>query len=772
MFPARIAVILLLSTSLIQTVAPVLADVTETLTVSGTVPASPSDFSVSLSAIPTGNVSQDQTITYEVRYGSSLPYATNITLEADWSLGTIQGSSTPSVNLLSYVVGSAGTAHGNTSAVVDTVNRTISWTISSFPANTSKTVSFQLKTNTYTESSPVDFTVSSRIEGPGVTTTDATVTKNYQYTDNTPTATPTPGPTNTAVPPTGVPVTATPAPTIAPKQALRITNISVETIATNEAIILISTSKPSSIRLRYGTTINTNQSTITSLEKRTETILKFSSLKTNTRYYFRVTAQEGDESITSDIFTFQTAKTPANISLKEDSLIITSNHVLLSFPSKTKENYPSIILPQDTTFEMNFQMSNPELIQSIRGSIFNAKVLGLTTIIPPAEASTDSVSLFSLKDGQFSGRLKTENPSVYDIFLRVSDYNGNISDKKIAQLFVKKLLSIYEEGSGRPIENAAVTISIYKEKEQLYKIIPPSSLAVPNPAFSDEEGNVRIVLPENKYRIDVIANGYEKKEVNFTLGPHEQDSYPTVYLKKSKFNVINQLIDLIDIGSSTVKTAQSNILDLAKSYRFFRLNAALILLCFVLLTYSAFAARLRMYFHHIPHHFVNYWHWAKKPKEERGRLIGTVFDPKTRFPITRATVMLFTKNDRLVAQSQTDRKGVFYLPIHTINTFKLLITKPGYTVYEKPIKEITTEVLSLPLSQKEPREFIHVFLEIAETVIGSLFEVLLIITFILEIFLSSTFGLGETFPFLILSCINFLLWMFLVISHFHVRHLA
>lgn len=107
------------------------------VTLNATVPASPTDFSASIQALDSGNnVPQGSTLSYEITYGSDLSTATNLTVEASWSRGTISGDSSPSVTIVDYVIGSANDAYNNTAPVVDTINRTITWNIASFPANT------------------------------------------------------------------------------------------------------------------------------------------------------------------------------------------------------------------------------------------------------------------------------------------------------------------------------------------------------------------------------------------------------------------------------------------------------------------------------------------------------------------------------------------------------------------------------------------------------------------------------------------------------------
>ena len=131
--PAFLSIILFL---LLPSFSP-LVQAQQTVNLNATVPANPSDFSAELiTTTPGDDYPQDTTLSYELTYGSSLSYASTITVEANWSRGTIEGDSSPTVSVLEYVSGSASNAYNNTPPVIDPVNRTIKWTITSFPANT------------------------------------------------------------------------------------------------------------------------------------------------------------------------------------------------------------------------------------------------------------------------------------------------------------------------------------------------------------------------------------------------------------------------------------------------------------------------------------------------------------------------------------------------------------------------------------------------------------------------------------------------------------
>src|SRR5690606_3976359 len=142
----------------------------ESIHLTATVPANPDDFQLVLQRVGgSGPVNQDTEITYTLLYGSLLPNQTDlIVFQINWSLGQVADSSGSLVNIASYVPGSATNALGGASPVIDGTNRTITWQISPMPPLDNQLLTWKIKTNhAYTGPSPVNFTVSARLIGPG-----------------------------------------------------------------------------------------------------------------------------------------------------------------------------------------------------------------------------------------------------------------------------------------------------------------------------------------------------------------------------------------------------------------------------------------------------------------------------------------------------------------------------------------------------------------------------------------------------------------------------
>ncbi len=132
------------------------AQTTKNLSITATVAAQESDYYTLLEQTTSGSqFSQDSTINYKITYGTHINSLQSFTLQASWSRGSFADPGVPAVDVLDYVTGTATKAYNQTSPIIDLVNRTISWTIADFPANSSnQTVTFSLKTTgQYTGSS-------------------------------------------------------------------------------------------------------------------------------------------------------------------------------------------------------------------------------------------------------------------------------------------------------------------------------------------------------------------------------------------------------------------------------------------------------------------------------------------------------------------------------------------------------------------------------------------------------------------------------------------
>jgi hypothetical protein len=169
------------------------------MVITASVAAKPSDFQLEVDGSVPNPIGYAVTSTYTITYGWLGSSPTDImVLQASWSLG----SSNPSdITVVDYVPGSATLAMSQFSPQVDTANRTITWNIAPVPTGGNRIVSFKLKTRSLaTGETPIPFTVSSRIIGPGITLPWRPLNQTYQAIIPTPTPTPTPSLTLTPTP--------------------------------------------------------------------------------------------------------------------------------------------------------------------------------------------------------------------------------------------------------------------------------------------------------------------------------------------------------------------------------------------------------------------------------------------------------------------------------------------------------------------------------------------------------------------------------------------
>ena len=513
-----------------------------------------SDLSVDISAA-LENVNQNTEITYTITYGSNLTYSTSLTLEAEWSLGTPEGTYVSDTEIADYIIGSAEDAYGSTPAVIDLVNRKISWTISSFPAQTTdETVTFKLRTNAnYTGTKKIKYTVYARITSGSLIVTDQ-LDNNYQFKSISSTSTPTP----------------TPIPTTTPSLLpLIFNNVSIASLLSDQATINFTLSEASKLKVSYGTAQNTLANTIQSLEYLRNQQIQLIELKPETRYYFLATATSiSGQTARSDIFTFKTPPVSIVPQPEPNSLVITSNNIILASPTiftEEKKAIPSVVLPEESLYEFRFEIKNYQTIKKVEAVFRNKYVLGLN--FPNlAESSTKTTTPIQVSPGVFEGRLKAaEESGRYEIVVRIFDMQGNIAEKKVADVKVVKSLTVLRDGDPKiAVEGARILIKKFDQVTNDYETLSPVSFAIKNPSYTQASGEDRIVLPAGRYKADVRAIGYLPKEVEFVLGDKTGQDYPTVYLKH-KFSLLSfanyiwvSFIDFMDISKLYLTTIGSS----------------------------------------------------------------------------------------------------------------------------------------------------------------------------------------------------------------------
>lgn len=756
------------------------------IAVSATVPANSTDFSAGLASLTSGaTFPQSSTIQYELTYGSNLSYTTAITVEASWTLGTIEGSGTPTVEILDYVIGSASNAYNSTAPVVDLTNRKITWTISSLPGNTTgQTVTFSLKTNSsYTGSGLLDFDVNGRILGPGTATSYSTVSKKYQYNAGaSPTATPTPGPTSTPKPGATSTPTPTPTPTLTP---LSFNSISMRTISASNASASIHLSRNATLRVSYGTGQNNLTQTITSSSFASSHTISFSNLTPKTTYYFRVSAagRTGDK-IVSDVFTFTTAEASEPPRVQQNTVVITSQDIVLYNPAlnntpEQASKAASVSIPVGSGFAFEFTLKKDKKITSIQAVIQNKSVLGafsfLTQSLPArlaaeragrqAYAESFNVEIKEFSPGVYYGRMKTPSaPGEYEIWLRIKDEAGNLTEQKITDLRVMPPFRVFDARTKEPINAARILFWVYDEIRKSYIPIRKNIIAVNNPSFADINGELIIVLPPGKYRVQVGNIGYTGKKVDFVIGPDKADGFPTVYLEPAGFSLTNVYRYYRDISLDTFNSSLAFFLPMTESTRNFNFLRTLSLLILVIFTFLAFLSRIKIPLHKLVFYLRHQHRLASESSENIHSLKGQVSDAGTDAPVVAASVYILKRDThKILSHVTTDRQGGFRVLRLKPIAYSVSVMKDGYlpfTLATHTREETDNKVLHLALTRDDglPHITTIAWRLILQT-LSSSFEILLVTALVFEGFFLFTFGWQKTLPFLLLSLFNLSIWL-------------
>ncbi len=723
--------------------------------VTASIQPSISDLPISFQTTTTGSqFSQNTVLSYTITYGSNTSYSIPLTIQAQWSDGTVNGSPSPSVDILGYVVGSASNAFSNTPAVVDSLNKTITWTIPSFPAGTlNKTVTFSLETNdNYTGANNVSFNVSARAISSSTVTPDQTVTQNYLYS---------------------VPSSATPAPTPTPnpagiisgKSPFSISDISINSVSQDTAGISVTTTTPSTLKVIYGTSVNSLSQNISTLSLQQQTTVNLTDLAPNTDYYFRVIATgSSGNSLTSDIFTFTTAVISQKPSVQTNSLVVTSQSNVLVNPSINSSlnvtNKNIIVVPASSNFQIQFSLKKAASVKSIQ-AIIRSNVLGANTFVQEADASTDYVDLVEVQPGVYTGRLRSKPiPGEYEIFVRIIDFNGNITEEKIADLTVTSQFTVLDKKTGRPVEGARVLFYLYNQNTKIYETISPQVLSFANPQFTDINGILSLVLPYGKYKADISNISFDSSTVEFEITPNST-KYPTVYLQEEPSNPINFLQYLGNTFIDAMYSNQQYLLAHTASNRLLDLLTFIALFVFVASIFFSFSAKTHVPLSSIPYFFV-----AKTKlllyKNKSSIIVGKILNSENK-PVSKANVYIIDADkNKILAHLKTNKLGEFYFNNMQADNYKISVMKKGFS--PTPFIEYSKQSLNqgINIKLKRDNEYQKPLYEIwtiyFEDMLGILFEFLLVSALIAQIFFIFTFGFLRIAPFLVISSANIILF--------------
>lgn len=735
------------------------------ISVTASVAAKPTDFSALLAITdpPNGTFSENTKLTYILTYGSLLSYQSDIIVEAQWGLGTIQGNLIPTINDIDYLIGSASNGYNNTPPVVDSVNKKIDWTISAVPGNTTnQTVNFKLKTkDIYTGSLPITFTVSGRVYGLETVTPDSTVTSislNSRYITPTPAPTCVPGscPTSTPGP------TSTPTPTVPPKKLTRptITDIQIRTVSSTEAAIFVQSTSSTNIKIAYGTSTNSLTQLVSDTNFATEHIINLKNLKPTSRYYFRVTAYDYALNATaSDLYLLDTAQLSNPPRLLDDSLILTSGDVVLTDPLRLKARIPAITIPINTPYAFKFAVSDFDNVKSVKAILRNNNVLGLSS--SDLFVNSDSLQVIEISPGQYIGKLRSnEQIGNYRLVLQIQDFSGNIAEQTMSILYVVEPLEIVNSTNNTGIENAKVTFYYYNRRLKIFELLSSNITPIKNPNFSETDGKVWTILPEGKYQVEVKALGYETKTVDFEINSGTS-SFPTVNLNPLPFNIATYFQYSMSTAYDVAELLKTYLHTLRTSIRFFELMAITVMALFVFLSAYSLARRLSVPLRLLPY-FALYHTLLlfRKPNHSfviHGRVTVSIGGEV----LPDALIYIGYPSGRIITHTTTNGYGEFLTNIREASDIRIIVTKKGF-------KSCTTHIKKSELNDKISIEIVQIqkpskldfqgIIWYFFFILDSLFEAIFLITLLVELLFILEFGIWKVIPFIIISMLNIILW--------------
>lgn len=724
---------------------------------------------------------QSTTLTYTITYGSYLTNTFPITIEAEWSRGTISGNSTPSVDILDYVTGSATNGINSTSPVIDLINRKITWEFTSFPASsTGNTVTFKLKTNSsYTGSSSVSFNAMARAIANTTTTPNDSVSQSYLYSQS---LTPTPTSTSTPTPTSAASATSTPTPTPTPTPVVNPTFDAIEfrTILEKSANIFVSTSQNTKIRLSFGKTAKNLDKTISFNDFSKNKVFELKDLEPNTDYFFKVFAiNSSGKIIASDIYTFKTAKGEA-AKVEENSIVVTSkNNIIYNTvtPADTTETGSSkkeqfIVIPLNTNYQLTFSFKGRKSVKRARIILkklvsSSKRVLGFNTFTNDVEAATDNVSLLEIKPGVYTATVRSHiEPGVYELIVDFIDENGNLSQEKLGVLKITNPFTVSKKDNKEPVEGARVFLYIYNLSSKIYIPLSSSDLNIKNPSFTNNQGIGDFVLPTGKYKAQITDIGYKEKTVTFAIEDSDQTDYPIVYLERQTPDILRIITYYIRGFNEVFLINTAAYADsLRFSIRFFDLVSGFILSSLVILTLFAFSHR-----HSIDlKSFVSYFFYLLNHKQRNKKYInGVVFD-QHKNPVVLANVYLTdAENEQIVQSAKTNGKGEFFFKKGE-GKYQLMVMKKGYQPTPQLLYTEKEDVsFKITMEKKDIKATLYdVFSHTLSSLLGMSFETLSLLSLVFEILFIPSFGLVKTLPFLSISIFNIFLWTLHLRHHHH-----
>lgn len=623
------------------------------LNVSAKVKPRPGDLTIGFTSdLTTNTVGADTEIEYTITYGSLLDYGTPMVIEAEWSMGTIPDRQLYAYNVVSYVPGSATRDYwGESTPVVDTVHRKITWTVTRFPPNTvGKTLRFKLKTpGVYLTDRNVAFSVTARMRTDDTALTPITLDQIY-----------------------------TPGDFIRRElKGLHLLSADLRRVTDSSFTLFIVTNIPTRTVVYYGLTPETlEQFSDTTLSD--QKLITIEGLHPATTYYYRILIEndKGIQRKTPEVFTVTTASKSLVSLIDQDRVLISSRGVLLKSGSGLGQG-SMVLVPTGVPVELYlpFLISFPA---DIHVTLSPAGVLGLSTderAVYPAQKIRLLETQFRTYTGSFTAPLA---PGMYDVFLE-ADVSGSVNQDIITTLMVTDPITVATV-DGHPIEHAMVYLERYDAAKNNYEYFPAQSFGTRNPAYTDSDGTVDMVLPDGQYMVNVNAIGYRTYQSNFTFSPITRQGYPRVGLEKAPFSILTYAAYYGQIIRDSWSFFHYSVDKLASSFRFLDLSLIVSLTILTLLSLFLNLRRIKLSLEGLV--ILSEKHLRRILVHQRPStlFIGFAENSASGMPVHHATVFLVSRADRtILSRDLTDELGEFRLKVIPGHDYDLIFKKSGFT---------------------------------------------------------------------------------------------
>lgn len=730
-----------------------------TIQVTASVLPQPSDLSVVLGAVgaPAGEIDPDTVLNYELTYENLYTASTPLTVQASWSLATLEGTSTPSIELLEYIPGSATDGYSGTTPVIDTLLRTITWTIPSLPTGSGpQTVTFSLKTTNYDSAAKqLSFTVSASAIAP-ISTVPSEITQLYRGAI-APTPAPTPTPSATATP---TPATATPQPTSTPAPApLAIQSVRILNISDSTAEIEVVLSEPAALTFNYRPSLSQISSSLRSPESKLQHTIMLSQLTKSTYYIFEVTAATStSRTFQSDRYTFKTASSSLAQSSPLQGIRLTSEGVLIT--TLDVQTPPTLTIPVGSPLEITLQLSPDIIIQSL--------------VLEQQLDDWQSQTSFEQTIGsEYIARFSPGSQGTMQLFVILQDYNGNYLTQPIANLVLVAPLRILD-GSGRPVEFARIFIRKYNAATRLFEAIPPDSLIKNNPLLSNVRGEVPLILPIGSYQFDVSAPGFRPLEQIFSLASNSE--YPVITLQSEALPFIGRIKHILYVANEMLELYVVQLRGSAISPSVYALATFFTSSFFLLLATIALAAKTHIAVWMLPEYL---WRHSRLFTgilgEKKHQLRGQLVAKDTHKPISRALITLFdAQTDEVLATFSSDRRGYFHWQTARSHEIRGTASAIGYAPLQMDFSTRDFDeamVFELEENPSVVEAKMHQLMAVGESMLGSFFETLLVLALILQVFFFSHINILMEVVLITGSMINLAVWsVYQATPHQHHAH--